>query len=118
MNMKRIARGQVWDVNLNPTQGAEIQKVRPCVVVSGDQMGKLPLKVVVPITQWQDEFEAHPWLVKLQPDEQNGLEKPSAADAFQVKSLSVERFLRQRGVLSASQLADIVAAVGIVIQIF
>ena len=39
--MKRIARGQVWDVSLNPMQGAEIQKVRPCVVVSGDQIGVL-----------------------------------------------------------------------------
>lgn len=116
--MKRIARGQVWDVSLNPTQGAEIQKVRPCVVVSGDQIGILPLKVVVPITEWQDQFEEHPWFVRLEPDAQNGLDKLSAADAFQVKSLSVARFFRQRGVLSKQQLVDIVAAVGIVIQIF
>lgn len=116
--MKRIYRGQVWDVDLNPTQGAEIQKIRPCVVVSGDRIGNLPLKVVVPITGWQDPFEGHLWFVKLEPDGQNGLDKLSAADAFQIKSLSVERFIRQRGVLSDEQVADIVAAVGIVIQIF
>lgn len=115
--MEKIYRGQVWDVNLNPTLGAEIQKVRPCVVVSGDQIGSLPLKVVVPITAWQEKFEGHLWLVKLEPSRQNGLGKLSAADAFQVKSLSVDRFVRQRGVLSDEQVADIVAAVGIVIQI-
>lgn len=116
--MKRIYRGQVWDVNLNPTQGAEIQKVRPCVVVSGEQVGILPLKVVVPITKWQDQFEGNLWSVRLEPNSQNGLDKLSAADAFQIKSLSIERFVKQRGVLSEQQMADIVAAVGLVIQIF
>lgn len=82
MNMKRIARGQVWNVNLNPTQGTEMQKIRPCVVVSGDQIGKLPLRVILPITEWQDEFERHAWFVKLEPGQQNGLDKPSAADAL------------------------------------
>lgn len=61
--MGMIARGQVWDVNLNPTKGAEIQKVRPCVVISGDGVGKLPLKVIVPLTEWQNVFGGHPWLV-------------------------------------------------------
>jgi len=108
----------VWDVNLSPTLGAEIQKARPCVVVSSDQVGILPLKVVVPITGWQDQFEGYSSFVKLEPDVQNGLDKLSAADAFQIRSLSVERFIMQRGILSAEQVADIVAAVGIVIQIF
>ncbi len=115
--MVAIARGQVWDVNLNPAQGAEIQKIRPCVVISGDQIGKLPLKVIVPITEWQDGFTEFPWFIKLKPDVKNGLIKVSAADAFQVKSLSVSRFASQRGVLTDDQVADIVAAVGIVIQV-
>ncbi len=97
--MKGIRRGQVRDVNLNPTQGAEIRKVRPCVVVSSDRIGNLPLKVIVPITGWQDQFEEHLWFVKLEPDGQNGFDKLSAADAFQIRSLSVARFIRQRGVL-------------------
>ena len=116
--MTKIARGQVWDVNLNPATGAEIQKIRPCVVVSADQMGRLPLKVVVPITAWNDSYAGCPWLVRLEPDPLNGLKKASAADTFQVKSLSTDRFVRQRGVLSDDQVTDIVAAVGIVIQIF
>lgn len=116
--MTTISRGQVWDINLDPTTGAEMQKTRPCVVVSADTIGRLPLKVVVPITEWNERYRDRIWLVKLEPDQQNGLDKTSAADAFQVKSLSTDRFVRLRGVLSNEQVSDIVAAVAIVIQVF
>ena len=43
-------RGEIWLVNLDPTVGAEIQKTRPAIVISSDYIGKLPLKLVVPIT--------------------------------------------------------------------
>lgn len=117
MITKNILRGQIWDVNLNPTTGAEIQKIRPCVVVSSNDIGQLPLKVIVPITGWKHTFEQYPWLVKLKPNKLNGLAKLSAADCFQVRSLSIDRFVKQRGVLSKKEVDDIVAAIGIVIQI-
>jgi mRNA interferase MazF len=41
--MKNIKRGQVWEIDLTPTKGAEIEKVRPCVVVSSDTLGVLPI---------------------------------------------------------------------------
>jgi mRNA interferase MazF len=116
MNMK-IVRGQVWKVNLDPTRGAEMKKLRPCVVVSADSIGKLPLKVIVPITEWKEIYASYPWIVKLEPNMQNGLDKLSAADAFQVKSLSTERFVKQLGVLAEEEIDDIVSAIGIVIQI-
>ena len=42
--------GEIWLVNLDPTVGAEIQKTRSAIVISFDYVGKLPLKLVVPIT--------------------------------------------------------------------
>ena len=33
-----LARGDIWLVNLDPTIGAEIQKTRPCVIVSPPEM--------------------------------------------------------------------------------
>lgn len=113
----KIVRGQVWKVNLDPTRGAEMKKLRPCVVVSADSIGKLPLKVIVPITEWKEIYASYPWIVKLEPNVQNGLDKLSAADAFQVKSLSTERFVKQLGVLAEEEIDDIVSAIGIVIQI-
>lgn len=115
--MTAINRGQIWNVDLNPTKGAEIRKERPCVVVSSDLIGKLPIKLVVPITGWDDRYKNSPWLIRLEPDSLNGLDKPSAADAYQVRSVAVERFTTCKGIVTPEQLADIVAAIGIVIEI-
>jgi mRNA interferase MazF len=43
-------RGEVWLVDFDPAIGAEIRKVRPAVIISMDTMGRLPLRMVVPIT--------------------------------------------------------------------
>ena len=42
-----IKRGDVWWVSLDPTQGAEIQKTRPCLVLSHDTINRLRRTVVV-----------------------------------------------------------------------
>ena len=112
-----ILRGQIWQVDLNPTRGAEIRKERPCVVVSSDVIGKLPVKLVVPITEWKDHYKNSPWHIKIEPNTRNNLDKTSAADTYQVRSVAVERFATLIGVVSHDQMADIVAAIGIVIEI-
>ena len=46
-----IQRGEVYLVSLNPTQGSEIQKTRPCVVVSPDELNAhLRTFIVAPMT--------------------------------------------------------------------
>ena len=68
-----------------PDHRAELRKTRPAVIVNDDAIGILPLKVIVPITDWKDRYAVAPWMVRLEPDATNGLEKPSAADAFQAR---------------------------------
>ena len=65
--------GEIWLINLDPTIGAEIQKIRPAIIVSYNDIGILPLKVIVPITDWKAHYVNVPWLIKLTPDEQNAL---------------------------------------------
>jgi len=48
-----MRRGEIWLINLDPTVGAEIRKTRPAVIVNDDAVGILPLKVIVPITDWK-----------------------------------------------------------------
>ena len=79
-------RSEVWLINLDPTLGAEIRKTRPAVIVNDDAIGTLPLRVIVPVTEWKERYAAAPWMVRLSPSALNGLDKPSAADAFQVRS--------------------------------
>ena len=49
--MVKPGRGEVWLVNLDPTVGSEIQKTRPCVVVSPPEINdNLPVMLVAPLT--------------------------------------------------------------------
>jgi mRNA interferase MazF len=111
-----VVRGEVWNVSFDPTPGAEIRELRPAVIVSSDAVGMLPLRVVVPFAAWRPDFGDAPWLVRVDGTAQNGLSKTSAADAFQVKSLSVQRFVRRLGALSPADVEAIVRAIGTVIE--
>jgi mRNA interferase MazF len=110
-------RGEIWLLNLEPSIGAEIRKIRPCVIVSDDAVGILPLRVVVPVTEWKDRYAVAPWMVRLDPDARNGLTKPSAADAFQMRSVALGRFVQHIGVVSSHQLLQITEALATVLKI-
>ena len=112
-----MLRGEVWLVNLDPTIGAEIKKTRPAVIVNDDAVGILPLKVIVPITDWKDRYAVAPWMVQLNPDSENNLSKVSAADAFQIRSVAQERLIRRIGKLSDVTVRAIVQAVAVVLNI-
>ena len=62
-----IHRAEIWLVNLDPTLGAEIRKTRPAVVVSSDAVGKLPVKLVAPMTEWKGAFGGSLWLIGVDP---------------------------------------------------
>ena len=106
-------RGDIWFIRFDPAQGAEIGKTRPAVVVNVSSVGRLPLRIVVPVTEWKPNWATVPWLVFLKPTARNGLDKDSAADCFQVKSVSLGRFVNKCGVLSADEMEQISAAVAI-----
>jgi mRNA interferase MazF len=56
-------------------------------------------------------------MVRIEPDAENGLEKTSAADAFQVRSLAQQRFVRLLGKLSGSVMREISQALAVVLSI-
>ena len=44
-------RGEIWLVSLEPTQGSEIRKTRPCVVISpGEMHDHLRTAIIAPMT--------------------------------------------------------------------
>ncbi|NTW12278.1 MAG: type II toxin-antitoxin system PemK/MazF family toxin [Anaerolineales bacterium] len=111
-----MKRGEIWLVNLDPTIGSEIKKTRPAVIISSDLVGILPLKVIVPFTDWKDRYASASWMVRIDPDDRNGLGKPSASDGLQVRSVSQQRLVKRLGVLTPLQVAQIVQAVVNVFQ--
>ena len=49
--VKTVKRFDVWLVTLDPTRGSEIQKTRPCLIVSPDEMnGWLRTIIAAPMT--------------------------------------------------------------------
>jgi mRNA interferase MazF len=110
-------RGDVWLVDFDPAVGAEIRKVRPAVILSLDKMGRLPLRMVVPITDWKRRYAFYPWFVELPASSSNGLAKDSGADAFQTKSISERRLVRCLGRVTAAQADMIASAIAICVGV-
>jgi len=103
----------VWWIAFNPSVGSELRKVRPAVVLNIAAVGKLPLRIVVPITEWDPKWAGVPWILPLLPSARNGLAKDSAADCFQVKSLSLERFQSKMGSLEPIEVEEVAAGVAL-----
>jgi mRNA interferase MazF len=112
-----MRRSEIWLVRLAPTVGTEISKTRSAVIVNDNRIGVLPLKVIVPITDWKEVFTIRPWMVCLQPTPENGLSKISGADTFQVRSVSETRLVKQLGQLDDDTMQLIADALAIVLAI-
>ena len=110
-----MRQGEIWEINLSPTVGAEIKKKRPAIIINDNAIGILPLKVIAPITEWKDRFQGAIWLVRIEPDNENKLMKPSAIDTFQIRSVSTKRFLRKTGLVSSNVINEIITAIKAVI---
>jgi mRNA interferase MazF len=107
------ARGEIWEVRFDPSEGDEIKKIRPAVVMNIKNAGRMALHIVTPITGWQPAFVSYFWMLNLKPTPANGLTKESAADAFQVKSMAITRFQRRLGIITPDEVADLAAAIAI-----
>ena len=109
-------RGEVWEVDFDPTVGTEIQKIRPAVVVNVNSIRHLQIRLVAPITTWKARFSGKIWLVNVKPDNANGLTTESAVDTLQIRGVDVQRFLTKRGRLTATLMDEIGAAVAAIID--
>ena len=65
-----IKRFEIYLVKLNPTVGSEIQKTRPCIVISPNEMNVLKTVIVAPMTSKGFDFIFRP---KIKFENKNGL---------------------------------------------
>jgi mRNA interferase MazF len=98
-------RGEVWDVDLDPTLGHEQSGRRPALVVSVDQFNQGPsgLVVIVPISSKDKHVRSH---VAIDPTE-GGLKVKSFAMCEAIRSISTERLVRRRGAVSDDTLDQV-----------
>ena len=50
MVVSSINRFEIWLVSLNPTEGRDINKTRPCVIISPNELSALSTTLVAPMT--------------------------------------------------------------------
>jgi len=97
-----IRRGDVFLISLDPTRGDEIQKTRPCVIVSPDELNaNLRTFIVAPLTTG-----GHPYPFRV-PCKFQGRSGHIVLD--QIRTVDRERLVRRLGKLSSSTLARALA---------
>ena len=89
--MPSISRFQVWQVALNPTVGREINKTRPCVVISPDEMSALSTVLVAPMSTKGFDF---PCRVPVSFKAKNGL-----ILLDQIRAVDKTRLIKKLGVI-------------------
>jgi mRNA interferase MazF len=93
---------QVWLVRLAPTQGVEIQKTRPCLVISPDEMNQhLRTVIIAPMTTVPRPYPTR-IAVRFQ-----GKRGQVALD--QLRSVDRQRLVRMLGAVSAKTAQDVSA---------
>ncbi|MCL1933182.1 MAG: type II toxin-antitoxin system PemK/MazF family toxin [Candidatus Azobacteroides sp.] len=102
-----MKQGEIWLINLDPSIGAEMKKTRPAVIVNDDALGKLPLKIIAPITDWKEHYGIVPWMIAINPSIQNGLAKKSSIDCFQIRSVSEIRLIKRIGYITLSEILQL-----------
>ena len=96
--LARPRRGEIWWVQLDPTQGSEIRKTRPCVVLSSDIVNAhRRTVVVVPLSTAPNE--SPPLLIGL-----HSAGTPAVAVLDQVRAITKERLQEKLGVLATTEL--------------
>lgn len=112
-----MKRSEIWLISLDPTIGAEIKKTRPAIIVNDDELGLLPLRVIVPLTDWKDKYSVASWMVKVESNDLTNLTKPSSADCFQVRSVSKTRFIKKIGDIDEITIKQIEKSLALVLSI-
>jgi len=94
-------RGEVWWVALDPAQGSEIQKTRPCIVLTSDIVNaRRRTVVVVPLSS--APRESPPLLIAL-----NSIGRPAVAVLDQLRAVTKERLREKLGDVAPTELSAI-----------
>ena len=109
--------GDLYQANLDPTIGDEIQKSRPVVILNPGHAKNLRLAIVVPVTAWRQRWEKNPFFLTITPGPRHGLRKKSAVDCFQIRALSHGRFIKKLGTLSGEELDRVKKAIALIFDI-
>ena len=98
-----VRRFEVWLCNLNPTEGVEIKKTRPCLIISPDEMNKqLQTAIIAPLTSKRRDW---PSRISCEFDGKKGY-----VVLDQIRTIDKSRLVERLGIIDnrvAQKIADI-----------
>jgi len=94
-------RGDIYWVNLDPTQGSEINKLRPCVIVSATPINKARRTVVV-VPLSTAAKPRPPLVIPIY-----CLDKAAVMVCDQIRAIDKSRLLKLAGAISAKDLQSL-----------
>jgi mRNA interferase MazF len=106
-------RGEIRWVNLDPTVGAEAQKIRACLIVQRDIMNQYGLLTIV--MPFRPGSKQAPYIVNIKATVTNGLDKDRFIDVAQIRSVDYRRVLGLVGILEAEYWEEIRTALDVVL---
>ncbi len=94
-----VKRFEIYLVRLNPTVGSEIQKTRPCIIVSPNEMNVLKTVIVAPMTSKGFDFVFRP---KIKFEKKDGL-----VLLDQIRTVDKTRLVKKIGTVDKKTSQDI-----------
>ena len=106
-----IKRGDVWWVRLDPAQGSEIKKTRPCVVLTHDTLNRLRRTVVV--VPLSTAAKPHPPITVPVTSRDNS----AVAVIDQIRAVAKHRLKSKLETLPAEELEEVCRAVSTILEL-
>lgn len=103
-------RGEIWWVDLEPTRGKEARKIRACLIIQNDIGNEeSDLTTVIPFLSPKN----YPFVVNVEPSEQNKLDKERGLHCNQIRSVDASRLKSKLGNLELMYFSQIKEALNI-----
>jgi mRNA interferase MazF len=103
-----VKRGEVWLTRLDPTEGSEIRKTRPCVVVSSDRLSHHDIFIVAPMSSGDAKAR---FRIEIIFEERAGCVLPD-----QIRSVGRSRLIRRLGRLDEAALDQVLGVLRLMFE--
>lgn len=115
MSKPNYRRFDIWYVRLDPAEGSEAKKSRPCLVLQNDMGNQFSdVTIIAPFL----EPKKYPFVVNVEPSAINGLDRKRGLNLSQMRVVAYSRFLSQLGILEDIYTHQIEEAIAIELAIF
>ena len=113
--MTEFKQLEIYWVDLEPTKGAETQKLRPCVIIQSDIVNIQSITLIV--APLLPNHKTWPFAVNLTPTNDNGLDKDRHINLKQLHAIDISRIGEKQGKIESQYLQEIKQALTIVVDL-